>query len=116
MFAYKQNYKIYPLYNSEEDFHIFVDRLYMKNENNVHYAWIKKYPNSLNSQLSKNKNLKYICRHCLNLFGVSELLLKHKKFCSKNKVALVKMPENNEKMLQFQNIRNQQLSAIYNCG
>lgn len=104
VYSYTEKLVIYPLLITEKERSRHVDLLFLKNDHNEHYCWIKDLSRLVSSQISKHKCQKYICRHCLLHFGKEEFLLKHKEICYQNDSIRVQMPEN--KWLKFENFRH----------
>ena len=79
MFCY-ENGLTYPVYVSDQTFHVFMDLLLISDENKSHYVYIKDF-NRFICNKTKNKNKKYFCKCCLKCFSSEKVLIKHKENC-----------------------------------
>ncbi|XP_022777903.1 uncharacterized protein LOC111319374 [Stylophora pistillata] len=79
-----------------------IDLLLITEGDKKHYCLIKNLSRLVSSQLSKNKNKKFICRRCLNYFGTQRVLDKHDELCRDHEAVREKMPKA-DTFLSFKN-------------
>ena len=79
VFSY-DNGIIYPIHVSSKKVSNSMDLLLIFSKNKSHYVYIKDF-NRLMFKKSKNKNKKFICRHCLQYFSSESILVEHKEDC-----------------------------------
>ena len=78
-------------------------------EPQFHYVWIKSLNRLLSSQLTI-KNRVFICESCLHYFYEEAKFKKHVEDCTKvNKNCSVKVPEEENKFLQFKQFSNKEM-------
>lgn len=104
VYGLTEDNKVFPLVitSVEKDRH--VDLLYLKNETNAHYAWIKDLSRLVSRQCSKHKEKHFICRRCLQFFNLQSNLERHILSCSQHEAVRVIMPE--DKWLYFKNMKH----------
>ena len=54
-----------------------IDLLFIANENNQHYCWIKNFSRLVRAQVTKHESTAYFCKRCLNKFTTPEKLNEH---------------------------------------
>ena len=59
----------FPIYISDQEFENSIDLLVVIDENKSHYAYIKDFDRFMFHK-TKNKNKKYFCKSCLQLFAL----------------------------------------------
>jgi len=83
--------------------------LLLQDNDKSHYVIINNLSRLISSQLSKNKNKKFICDRCLHFTSDEELINKHYEFCDyyqKYEKAIPILPEKSENILKFKNLKN----------
>lgn len=84
-----------------------VDLLYLSEDKNAHYCYVK----SLNRLLARTKrsNTAYkFCRYCLRGFTSQRVLEKHLKYCSKHEAQHVEFPlKGEDDILEFKEFSKQ---------
>ncbi|XP_045477928.1 uncharacterized protein LOC123683076 [Harmonia axyridis] len=73
-----------------------------------HYVWIKNLSRLVSSQLSREKNRKFICDRCLRYFRSQEKIDKHSEDCRNMNETSIKMPEIGKNILKFKNHQNKE--------
>ncbi|KAK9878806.1 hypothetical protein WA026_003644 [Henosepilachna vigintioctopunctata] len=73
-----------------------------------HFVWIKNLSRLVSSQLSKEKNRKFICDRCLRYFRSEEKLKSHSEDCGKMNETAIRMPEIGNNILKFKNHKNKE--------
>jgi hypothetical protein len=77
--------EMFPLYLSKlPNEYREVDLLYISNETNQHYCWIKNLNRFLKSINKHNSH--YYCRRCLHGFIRKELLDAHRSYCDRSTI------------------------------
>lgn len=104
VYGLDEKYKVFPLYICENEKQKHVDLLYITENGNSHFTWIKNLSRLTSSQLSKHHGKTFICRRCLLHFTTPEVLAKHKIDCNNHGAVRVEMPEN--PWLRFENIQH----------
>ncbi|XP_076278400.1 uncharacterized protein LOC143208149 [Lasioglossum baleicum] len=88
-----------------------VNLLFLQNaaKTHSHFACIRNLSRLVSSQLSKQKNLKYICDRCLQYFPTPERLNMHTIDCERMNDCALELPISEEdKWLQFKNYTNKE--------
>ena len=73
-----------------------IDVLFITNEENRHYCWIKNFSRLASSQVSKHKAVSYFCKRCLNKFTTPEELEEHIEICKENSACKIEVPKPGE--------------------
>ncbi|XP_036150345.1 uncharacterized protein LOC105835717, partial [Monomorium pharaonis] len=102
--------KILPLRLTEEKKNKHINLLYVQdNEGNIaHFAWIKNLSRLVGSQVNKHESKKYICDRCLHYFSSEEKLNAHDVNCKTLNNCIIRLPDEDDKLLRFQNYRNKE--------
>ena len=79
MFGY-ENKLVFPVYFSDQTFKSLIDLLFLINDDQSHYVYIKDF-NTFMFHKTKNKNKKWFCKSCLQCFSSENVLIKHKEDC-----------------------------------
>ena len=77
--AHKNKF-VFPIYVSDQNFRNSMDLLFLKNDNNSHFVYIKHFVRFMFHK-TKNRNKKWFCRSCLQCFSKEIVLIKHKENC-----------------------------------
>ncbi|XP_067208480.1 uncharacterized protein [Linepithema humile] len=93
--------KIIPLRLADDKKEKQVNLLYVRKNNDAHFACIKNLPRLVSSQMSMHKCKKYICDRCLHYFYTQEKLSAHSIDCGKIKDCAVVLPSEDKKWLTF---------------
>ena len=75
-----ENDLVFPIYISDQTFKSSIDLLLLINDDQSHYVYIKDF-NTFMFHKTKNENIKWFCRSCLQCFSRENLLIKHKEDC-----------------------------------
>ncbi|XP_051155221.1 uncharacterized protein LOC127277868 [Leptopilina boulardi] len=75
---------------------------------NYHYVWIKDLSRLVSSDLSKQKNKKYICDRCLHYFLNEQKLTSHEENCRKMNETRIRLPEEGKNFVEFKNFQNKE--------
>ncbi|XP_051168414.1 uncharacterized protein LOC127286143 [Leptopilina boulardi] len=75
---------------------------------NYHYVWIKDLSRLVSSDLSRQKNKKYICDRCLHYFLDQEKLTEHEENCRKMNNTRIKLPKKGQNTVEFKNFQNKE--------
>ena len=103
----EDNKNIYPLKMAERDCKNTIDLFLIEEDGKSHYTLIKNFSRLIRSQLTTRTDEPIkICKRCFSYYTKQDLLDKHIKYCSRNKTAIVKMPEPNT-FLHFKNYYKQ---------
>ena len=103
VFSVNENNSIYPLLINKKDCQDTIKLFLIERDGNYHYSLISNFSRLVNSQISKDTNMKkFICERCLSHFVSEEKYKTHFQYCSNNESAKVKMPPQNTK-LYFKN-------------
>ncbi|XP_067211792.1 uncharacterized protein [Linepithema humile] len=97
-----QDSKIVPLRLTDDKKEKHVNLLYVRKNNDAHFACIKNLPRLVSSQLSKHTHKMYICDRCLHYFYTREKLSVHSVDCGKMNDCAVVLP-GEDKWLTFWN-------------
>lgn len=92
VYSYDEKFVVYPLYVTKKENERHVDLLYIKDETNSHYCWIKNLSRLVRSQITKYRKTTWICKRCLLHFGREDLLTKHKEYCMEHDAVKIMMP------------------------
>jgi hypothetical protein len=68
-----------------------VNLLYLSEESNDHYCWIKNF-NRLMHSITKHNGGKHFCYYCLSHFSRKDILDKHMEFCKEHEPGVLEMP------------------------
>ena len=79
VFCY-ENQLIFPIYVSDQTFKSSIDLLLLIDDDKSHYVYIKDF-NTFMFHKTKNKNIKWFCKSCLQCFSSENVLIKHKEAC-----------------------------------
>ena len=79
VFGY-ENDLVFPVYISDQTFKSSIDLLLLINDDQSHYVYIKDF-NTFMFHKTKNKNIKWFCKSCLQCFSSENVLIKHKEDC-----------------------------------
>ena len=71
---------VYPIFISKQTFQDSMDLLLLSEDNKSHYVYIKDF-NTFMFHKTKNKNIKWFCKSCLQCFSSKNVLIKHKEDC-----------------------------------
>ena len=110
VFGYEEELQ-YPIYISKEKNEDVLNLLLITEEKEEkfpnHYVLIKDF-NRFMYNITKHKNKKHFCMHCLQHFTNESILNNHKENCILiNGTQGIKMPTNNEKILKFNGFKKQ---------
>lgn len=98
----------FPIYVSKEKYEDCLNLLLITENENKHYVLIKDFDKFMYNQ-TKCKKRKHFCMHCLQCFSSEKVLTNHKENCIViNREQAVKMPDENDKVLKFNNFHRQQ--------
>ena len=90
MFGY-ENKLVFPIYVSDQKFEDSMDLLFLNDDDNSHYVYIKDFDRVMFHK-TKNKNKKWFYRSCLQCFSSESVLIKLKEDClSMNGIHSVKV-------------------------
>ena len=107
VFGY-ENEQPYPIYVSKEKFEDHMELLFITENENKHYVLIKDF-NKFIFNHTKHNNKKHFCMHCLLCFSSERVLTDHKENCIQiNGTQAVKMPNEENNILKFENFNKQQ--------
>ena len=107
VFAY-ENKKPYPIYISNEKNENHIEMLLLTKNDKKHYVLIKDFNKFMFNQ-TKNRNKKHFCLSCLQCFSSERVLNDHKNICLViNKTQAIKMPDEENNILNFKNYYKQQ--------
>lgn len=98
VYAYDEKLVVYPLIITDEERQDHVDLLYIKNDHDSHYCYIKNLSALTRSQKTKNHNKIWVCKRCLTHFGREDLLNTHKEYCKEHDPVKILMPKEGEKV------------------
>lgn len=73
-----------------------------------HFALIKNLSGLLQTQLSNNRNKKYLCERCLIHFTTQENLNKHLFDCRNLNKTKINLPSEKQRILEFKNFKNKE--------
>ena len=94
VFAYDEDYKIYPLRISDHNNRLHkIKLLLITEEDKTHYCLIKNMSRLVGSQINKHKEAIFICERCLNDFKTEKSLKAHEEYCNTNECIKINMPE-----------------------
>ena len=71
---------VYPIFISKQTFQDLMDLLLLSEDNKSHYVYIKDF-NTFMFHKTKNRNIKWFCKSCLQCFSSKNVLIKHKEDC-----------------------------------
>lgn len=106
VYSYNKDHVIYPLSITKNIVDKHVSLLYMKDENNSHYCWIKSLSRLLSSQISKKEHVRYICERCLSTYSLEDKLKDHETYYKIHDAVKIEMPTKMDKILEFKNYNN----------
>ena len=107
VFGY-ENKQPYPIYVSKEKYNNQMNLLLITEDDKKHYVLIKDF-NSFMYNQTKHKESKHFCMHCLQCFSSERVLNNHKENCIQvNGIQAVKMPDEDNNILKFNNFHKQQ--------
>ena len=107
VFGY-ENKQPYPIYVSKEKYDDHMNLLYITDNKNKHYMLIKDFNKFMYNQ-TKHHERKHFCMYCLQCFSSQRVLYNHKDNCIKiNGTRAVKMPTEDNNIIQFNNNHKQQ--------
>ena len=107
VFGY-ENKQPYPIYVSKEKYNNQMNLLLITEDDKKHYVLIKDF-NSFMYNQTKHKESKHFCMHCLQCFSSERVLNNHKDNCIQvNGIQAVKMPDEDNNILKFNNFHKQQ--------
>ena len=81
-----------------------IDLLFINNEQNQHYCWIKNFSRLVRAQVTKHEHRSYFCKRCLNKFTTLEKLSKHIEICKENSACKIEVPKPGE-TITFKNFK-----------
>ena len=94
VFAYSEDYKVYPLRISDHSNRLHkIKLLLITEEEKTHYCLIKSMSRLVSSQTSKHKGAIFICERCMNHFQTENSLKAHEEHCNTNECVKINMPE-----------------------
>ncbi|XP_011859764.1 PREDICTED: uncharacterized protein LOC105557193 [Vollenhovia emeryi] len=93
---------IVPLRVADEKKEKHVNLLYLQDQEG-HFVWIKNLFRLVSSQLSKQKEKKYICDRCLHYFHSNGKLEAHSVDCQQINNCAIVLPSEKDKWLSFNN-------------
>ena len=102
VFSINDDDKIYPLRLNQKDAKKSIDLFLFSEDENQHYSLIKNFSRLARSQITSDRRKIHICKKCFTHFRKKYLFKKHSRYCSKNNIVAVKMPNKNS-ILKFQN-------------
>ena len=107
VFGY-ENKQPYPIHVSKEKYNNQMNLLLITEDDKKHYVLIKDF-NSFMYNQTKHKESKHFCMHCLQCFSSERVLNNHKDNCIQvNGTQAVKMPDEDNNILKFNNFHKQQ--------
>ena len=59
-----------------------IDLLFITNEENQHYCWIKNFSRLVRAQVTKHESTAYFCKRCFKKFSTTERLNSHLPICN----------------------------------
>ena len=106
VFGYEEELQ-YPIYISKEKNEDVLNLLLITEEKGNHYVLIKDF-NRFMHNITKHKNKKHFCMHCLQHFTNERILNNHKENCILiNGTQGIKMPTKKENILKFNGFKKQ---------
>ena len=106
VFGYENKQK-YPIHVSKEKYEDCMNLLLITENENKHYVLIKHF-NKFMYDVTKHKDSKHFCMHCLQCFSSERVLTAHKENCFQlNGAQAIKMPDKNNNILKFNNPHRQ---------
>ena len=106
VFGYENEQK-YPIHVSKEKYEDCMNLLLITENENKHYVLIKHF-NKFMYDVTKHKDSKHFCMHCLQCFSSERVLTAHKENCFQlNGAQAIKMPDKNNNILKFNNPHRQ---------
>ena len=106
VFGYENKQK-YPIHVSKEKYEDCMNLLLITENENKHYVLIKHF-NKFMYDVTKHKDSKHFCMHCLQCFSSERVLTAHKENCFQlNGAQAIKMPDKNNNILKFNNAHRQ---------
>ena len=107
VFGY-ENKQPYPIYVSKEKYDNEMNLLLITENDKKHYVLIKDFNRLMRNQ-TKHKERKHFCMYCLQCFSSERVLNNHKDNCIQvNGTQAVKMPDEDNNILKFNNFHKQQ--------
>ena len=68
VFSYDEKYNIFLIQISTNNFEKVIDLLFITNENNNHYCWIKNFDGLVSKQINKDSHKYFHCKTCMHGF------------------------------------------------
>lgn len=100
VFGYEDG-QVFPLYLSKmENNYKEINLLYLSDEDNSHYCWIKNLSRFL-SHTNKHHGQRFYCHRCLHPFIRQDLLDAHRPYCDRFDFQKVEYPKEGQNFLQF---------------
>ena len=78
--------------------------LFITNEENQHYCWIKNFSRLVRAQVTEHEHKSYFCKRCLNKFATPEKLSEHIEICKENSACKIEVPKPGE-TIAFKNFK-----------
>ncbi|CAC5392367.1 unnamed protein product [Mytilus coruscus] len=102
-----ENEKVFPLYlTKSENVDSEIDLLYLSQNGETHYCWIKNLDRFLGS-MTKFHTKRFYCRRCLYGFIRQDLLNEHRLYCNNFDFQKVTYPKEGEAILEFRDFHKQ---------
>ena len=102
--SYMNPIQIYPIHITQSTTAKHIDLLVTTNTETNHYVWIKNF-NKLCAGVTKNKSIKFFCKHCIQHFPSKDRLEKHMLDCIVlTKCQAIQMPAEGE-IIKFKSFR-----------
>ena len=102
VFGYEKSMHILRL--NKTDPQNAIDLLFITNEENQHYCWIKNFSRLVSVQESKYNGAAYFCKRYLNKFTSPEKLSEHIEICKEISACKIEVPKPGE-TITFQNYK-----------
>jgi len=107
--VYGLDEKVFPMrITQKQDTRHHVDLLYLSKDEDGHYVLIKDFSRLMTKQLSKHNGKKFFCKLCLHACISQEILDTHLEKCKLHGAQRIKMPDEDNKILQFKKIEAQE--------
>ena len=104
VFGYERSVHILRL--NKTDPQNAIDLLFLTNEENQHYCWIKNFSRIVREQVTKQTSAAYFCKRCLNKFTSPEKLSEQIEICKENSACKIEVPKP-DKTFHFKTSKNQ---------
>lgn len=85
-----------------------INLLFLEQNNNSHYCWIKNFSGLLSSQVNKDGHKKIFCYRCLSSFKNESKLEDHILYCKEHDSQLATFPSKYKNKVSFENIQRTQ--------